>query len=76
MQSRRGSFIEAIVNVLVGFGLATLANMLVIPVLGYDITLNDSMGIAFVLTFVSIARSYTLRRIFNWFILRRSQQCL
>lgn len=71
MQTRVGSFIEAIINVLVGFTIATIANLVFIPMFGYPITLEDSIGVGAILTVISIIRSYTLRRIFNWFVLRK-----
>lgn len=69
-QSRKHSILESIVNVLVGFGIATAANFIVMPWFGYNVTLHDSLGIGGILTVISIARSYCLRRVFNWLHLK------
>lgn len=65
-QSRRMSLVESFANVTVGFGIATLANWLVLPLFGYKVTLADSAGIGLIMTVISIIRSYVLRRAFEW----------
>lgn len=70
-QSKRYSILEALVNVLVGYGIATGANWAVLPLFGYKVSIADSAGIGLIMTVVSIVRSYTLRRVFNWWHVRR-----
>lgn len=70
-QSKRGSLVEALVNVLVGFGVATVANLLVLPLFGYSVSLVNATGIGLIFTLVSLVRSYLLRRTFNWLQLQR-----
>lgn len=65
-QSRRWSFFESCVNVAVGYGVAVLAQVLVFPLFGIRISLTDNLLIGVVFTLVSLARSYALRRVFNW----------
>lgn len=60
------SLVESFANVTVGFGIATLANWLVLPLFGYKVTLADSAGIGLIMTVISIIRSYVLRRAFEW----------
>lgn len=60
------SLVESFANVGVGFGVATLANLLVLPLFGYKVTLADSAGIGLIMTVISIIRSYVLRRAFEW----------
>lgn len=64
-QSRIGSFIEAWVNVLIGFGINFVANLLVLPHFGFAVTPTDAFGIGLVFTAISVARSYFVRRYFN-----------
>lgn len=64
-QSRIGSLIEAIVNVLIGFGINFTANLIVLPWFGFALTPTDAFGIGLVFTAISIARSYFIRRYFN-----------
>lgn len=67
MQSRGMSFVEAISNTAVGFLVAVLANEIVLPAHGYEVTLADSVSIAVVFTAISVFRSYVVRRVFNGF---------
>jgi uncharacterized membrane protein YagU involved in acid resistance len=64
-QTRLGSFIEAWVNVLIGFGINFCANLVILPLFGYTPGLWDNFQIGLLYTVVSIARSYVIRRWFN-----------
>jgi hypothetical protein len=66
MQTKLGSFIEAWINVLIGFGINFVANMLILPYYGFtslDTATNFKIGVAF--TVISVVRSYLVRRYFN-----------
>lgn len=65
-QTRTGSFVEAWTNVLVGFVVSVLANLVVLPAFGYAVTSGDAVWIGVVFTGISLVRSYALRRFFNW----------
>ena len=65
MQSKRGSLIETLTNVGMGWFISFIANMLVLPLFGYNINLTDGVLISIIFTIVSIIRSYAVRRIFN-----------
>lgn len=66
MQTRKGSFAEAWVNIAIGFGINWTANMLVLPMFGFStLTASKAFGIGLVFTVISLARSYCLRRWFN-----------
>ena len=73
-QSRIGSFIEAWVNVLIGFGINFVANLAVLPNFGFAVTPADAFGIGLVFTAISVARSYFVRRYFNARIVRFAQR--
>lgn len=66
MQSRLSSFIEACVNVSIGFGVSMVANLVVLPAFGYPVTVPDAFGIGLVFTVISVVRSYVVRRVFNF----------
>ncbi len=71
-QSRRHSLFESITNVVVGFAISTVANMIVLPWFGLQPSWASASGIGGVLTIVSIIRSYCLRRLYNWIHLKQS----
>lgn len=64
-QSRTMSLVESIANVVVGFGVAVVTQILIFPVFGLHTTLAQNLQMGAVFTLVSIARSYVLRRLFE-----------
>lgn len=64
-QSRRRSLVEALTNIAVGFGISYAATLVVLPMFGFAVTARDAGSMTLVFTGISLARSYTLRRIFN-----------
>jgi hypothetical protein len=64
-QTRLGSFIEAWVNVLIGFGINWCANLLILPLFGFNVSPGQAFEIGLWFTAVSVARSYFVRRWFN-----------
>lgn len=66
LQSKLGSFVEAWVNVAIGFGINFAANMLILPAFGFTtLTLGTNLVIGLIYTVISVARSYIIRRWFN-----------
>ena len=64
-QSRGMSLVEAVANVVVGYGVAVTAQILVFPVCGLQTTLAQNLKLGLVFTIVSIARAFALRRLFE-----------
>ena len=64
-QSRTMSLVESLTNVAVGYGIAVIAQILVFPLFELSTTLAENMAMGAIFTVVSIARSFTLRRLFE-----------
>ena len=64
-QSRLMSLVESLANVLVGYGVAVLTQVVVFPLFGLHVPLADNLLIGIVFTGVSLVRSYALRRSFE-----------
>ena len=64
-QTRVGSLIEACMNVAIGFAINFVANMLILPLIGFHITPGQNLFIGVLYTGISVARSYVIRRWFN-----------
>lgn len=64
-QSRLGSLIEALINVAIGFAINFVANILILPLIGFHISVGQNLFIGVLYTLISVARSYTVRRWFN-----------
>jgi len=76
MQTRKGSLFEVFCNVGTGFIVAWCLTAYLFPTwFGLELNAGQSWLITFIYTVVSVIRSYIWRRIFNYFIVKRSEQC-
>ena len=64
-QSRRLSLIEAVTNVVAGYALAVITQIVAFPWFGLQVSLGDNLVIGAVFVGVSLIRSYALRRLFE-----------
>jgi hypothetical protein len=59
------SLVESLTNVAIGYGIAVVTQIVVFPLFGLSTTLAENMAMGAIFTVVSIARSFTLRRLFE-----------
>ena len=64
-QSRRMSLIEAATNVTVGYALAVVTQIVVLPWFGLHPSLGENLMIGALFTMISLVRGYALRRLFT-----------
>ena len=64
-QTRLGSFIEAWINVAIGFAINFVANLVILPLIGFHISVGQNLFIGVLYTVISVLRSYVIRRWFN-----------
>jgi len=64
-QSHLMSLAEAITNVVVGYGVAVIAQILVFPVFGLQLSLAQNLKMGLIFTSISLIRSFALRRVFE-----------
>lgn len=64
-QSRRMSLIESAANVVVGYVLAIVTQIVVFPWFGLEAGLQEHLTIGLAFVGVSLVRGYVLRRIFD-----------
>ena len=72
MQTKTHSLIESITNIVVGLTINVIAQSLIFPLFGIHIPITHNLGIAICFTFISIVRSYCIRR---WFTGRTEKKC-
>jgi hypothetical protein len=65
-QSRRASIIEAISSTLIGYGIALAGQLIVFPLMGITVSFEQNLVIGCIFMAISTARSYILRRLFEW----------
>lgn len=71
-QSRLMSLVESVANVIVGYGVAVVTQILIFPIFGLHTTLAQNLKMGAIFTIVSIARSFALRRVFEAIRVRSS----
>ena len=65
MQTKRQSLTESIVNVVIGYLVAVVSQILIFPFFDIVVTIWDNLLIGLWFTIVSILRSYLIRRYYN-----------
>jgi len=65
MQTRWGSFVEATINIVIGYIIAIAAQIVIFPMFGIYASTRDHLLIGICFTAVSIVRLYLVRRLFN-----------
>jgi hypothetical protein len=64
-QTRLGSLAESLANIVIGFAINWIANMLILPLFGFHVTGLQAFHMGVLFTGISLVRSYVLRRWFN-----------
>lgn len=64
-QAKVDSILEATINVMLGLAISMSANTLIFPLFGWDITMTENIYMGLIYSFISIVRSYIIRRAFN-----------
>jgi len=64
-QSRAMSLVESVANVIVGYGVAVVTQILIFPIFGLHTTLAQNLKLGAAFTLISLARSFALRRLFE-----------
>lgn len=60
----RAAIVEAWTNIVIGFSINFIANLLILPLAGASITPSENFWMGWVYTSISILRQYAIRR---WF---------
>ncbi|CAN5156024.1 hypothetical protein BH10PSE7_BH10PSE7_09320 [soil metagenome] len=64
-QSRTMSLVESVTNVVVGYVIALIIQMLVFHAMGLAVTFGENIAITLLFASVSLLRGYVVRRVFN-----------
>jgi hypothetical protein len=66
-QSKRDSALEAVANIVIGLIISFTLQLVLYPILGIPVTINQNIIITLVFFIASFARGYLIRRFFNKF---------
>jgi len=67
------SLAESVANIVLGYGIALVSQILLFPVFGMHMTLAQNLKLAGAFTIISICRSFALRRLFEAIRVRGDQ---
>ena len=67
-QSKLDSLIEALLSTFIGFIVSFTTNLILMPMLGIPVSLSQNFILTVAFTFVSVARSYLVRRFANKYL--------
>lgn len=70
-QSKLMSLVESTISTLAGFGISLAAQWFFLPLLGVAISFSQNLIFAVIMTAISIARGFVLRRLFEALHIRR-----
>ena len=65
MQTKLQSLIESGINILIGYLVALVSQIVIFPFFGISVPLADNLLIGLWFTVISLIRSYVIRRYFN-----------
>jgi len=65
MQTKLGSLIESLINIVIGCGVALLSQIVIFPFFDIYVSLTTNLYIGAWFTFISFVRGYIIRRWFN-----------
>ena len=67
-QTKLDSLVEALLSTFIGFVVSFIANLVLMPMLGIPVSLSQNFMLTVAFTFVSVARSYLVRRWANKYL--------
>jgi hypothetical protein len=70
MQTKKGSLIETLTNIIIGYSVAFVSQLLVFPLVGVEASIKQNFKIGLYFTVISFIRSYLVRRYFNKKVMR------
>jgi hypothetical protein len=65
-QTKRGSVMEVLLNIAIGYGISYTANAMILPMYGFTISHAQNLQIGVIFTAISVVRGYYVRRLFNY----------
>ena len=68
LQSKLDSFLEALFSTFIGFMVSLVTNIIVMPIMGIPVSFSQNLILTIIFTFVSIVRSYMVRRFANKYL--------
>ena len=64
-QGKKGSFVESIIQVLSGWGVAIITQLIVYPLMGIAVSIMQNINLSLIFIAVGFVKQYYVRRLFE-----------
>ena len=64
-QGKKGSLVESIIQVLTGWGVAIITQLIVYPLMGIEVSILQNINLSLIFIFVGFIKQYYVRRLFE-----------
>ena len=67
-QGKKGSLVESVIQVLTGWGVAIITQLIVYPLMGIDVSIMQNINLSLIFIAVGFVRQYYVRRLFENYV--------
>ena len=67
-QGKKGSFVESIIQVLSGWGVAIITQLIVYPLMGIEVSIVQNINLSLIFIVVGFIKQYYVRRLFEMYV--------
>ena len=64
-QGKKGSLVESIIQVLTGWGVAIITQLIVYPLMGIEVSILQNINLSLIFIVVGFVKQYYVRRLFE-----------
>ena len=67
-QGKKGSLVESIIQVLSGWGVAIITQLIVYPLMGIEVSIVQNINLSLIFIVVGFIKQYYVRRLFETYV--------
>ena len=67
-QGKKGSLVESVIQVLSGWGLAIITQLIVYPLMGIEVSIVQNINLSLIFIVVGFIKQYYVRRLFEMYV--------
>ena len=67
-QGKKGSLVESIIQVLSGWGVAIVTQLIVYPLMGIEVSIVQNINLSLIFIVVGFIKQYYVRRLFEMYV--------
>ena len=68
VQGKKGSLVESIIQVLSGWGVAIITQLIVYPLMGIEVSIVQNINLSLIFIVVGFIKQYYVRRLFEIYV--------